>query len=273
MQLTDQINYNVTIDQRLNMEAIKINNLWAGYDKQSVLEDINLTVKEYDFIGIIGPNGGGKTTLIKVLLGLITPSHGEILIMGKNVIKGRRNIGYVPQSIECDRQFPINVWEVVKMGTLGNRNWWQRYNKKYDHIIAEALEKVEMLHLRKRPIGELSGGQRQRVYIARALVSQPQILLLDEPTASVDPHGSASIYELLQKLNKHLTILMISHDMGAISSYVKTVGCLNRRLFYHGDRLITKEMLEKTYQCPIDLIAHGLPHRVLPDHCCSDHEG
>ncbi len=270
MQLTNKIEQQINFNQDNLAEVINIKNLWAGYDKQSVLEDINLSVKKHDFIGIIGPNGGGKTTLIKVLLGLITPNYGEILIMGRNVLKGRRNIGYVPQSMECDRNFPISVWEVVKMGRLGNRNWWQRYDRKDDKLIAEILEKVEMLHLRKRPIGELSGGQRQRVYIARALVTQPQILLLDEPTASVDPHGSASIYELLQELNKHLTIVMISHDMGAISSYVKTVGCLNRRLFYHGDRLITKEMLEQTYQCPIDLIAHGLPHRVLPDHCCSE---
>lgn len=271
MQISNKIDgHERKINENQSAEIISIKNMWAGYNGESVLEDINLLVKEQDFIGIIGPNGGGKTTLIKVLLGLIQPSHGEVLVMGRKVNKGRYNIGYVPQSIECDRSFPINVWDVVKMGRLGHRNWWERYNHKDDDLIAEALEKVEMLHLKKRSIGMLSGGQRQRVYIARALVTQSQILLLDEPTASVDPHGSASIYELLQELNKQLTILMISHDMGAISSYVKTVGCLNRRLFYHGDKLITKQMLEQTYQCPIDLIAHGLPHRVFPNHCCSE---
>ncbi len=131
-----------------------------------------------------------------------------------------------------------------------------------------------MEHLRDRSIGELSGGERQRVYIARALASEPQILLLDEPTANVDTKVQNSIYELLRELNQSLTILMISHDLGAVSTHVKTVGCLNRRLFYHDNKLITHEMIEQTYQCPVDLIAHGIPHRVFPDHPVSEnHHG
>ena len=133
-------------------------------------------------------------------------------------------------------------------------------------MVAEALRSVDMLDLRDRPIGELSGGQRQRVYIARALAAEPQILLLDEPTASVDPKVSTSIYELLSRLNARVTIVMISHDMSAVSSYVKTVGCLNRHLFYHNDSQLTPEMLELAYQCPVDLIAHGVPHRVFAEH-------
>lgn len=251
----------------MSSEAIALNHVWAGYNSEPILEDINLVVKELDFIGLIGPNGGGKSTLVKVLLGLIKPMKGSVKIMGRAVNLGRKYIGYVPQSCEFDRQFPVRVHEVVRMGRLGKRRLLQPYNKKDNEIVNKVLEQVGMLELGSYPIGELSGGQRQRVYIARALAAEPQILLLDEPTASVDPKQKNSIYELLGKLNQSVTILMISHDLGAISTYVKTVGCLNRRLFYHGDKLVTKEMIEQTYQCPLEFIAHGtVPHRVFPEH-------
>lgn len=247
-------------------EVISVKHLWAGYDGEPVLEDINLSVRELDFIGLIGPNGGGKTTLLKVLLGLLPPMRGEVHIVGKSAKEGRRYVGYVPQTVEFDRDFPISVWDVARMGRLGRRRLLQSYTAEDDEIVEGALRSVEVLALRDRPIGELSGGQRQRVYIARALATEPQILLLDEPMASVDPQVSTSAYELLRQLNEHITILMVSHDMSAISSHVKTVGCLNRRLFYHGEKQITPDMLELAYQCPIDLIAHGVPHRVFPEH-------
>jgi len=247
-------------------EVISVQHVWASYDHEPVLEDINLSVGELDFIGLIGPNGGGKTTLLKVLLGLLSPTRGEVRVMGQSVKAGCQYIGYVPQAVEPDRDFPINVWHVAQMGRLGKRGLLQRYTAKDDKIVAETLRSVEMLDLRDRPIGELSGGQRQRVYIARALAKEPTILLLDEPMASVDPQVSASIYDLLSQLNERITILMISHDMTAISSHVKTVGCLNRRLFYHGGKQLTPEMLELAYGCPIELIAHGVPHRVFPEH-------
>jgi zinc transport system ATP-binding protein len=240
--------------------------MWAGYEREPVLEDINLSVYEGDFIGLIGPNGGGKTTLIRVLLGLLPPTRGQVRIMGLPVQEGRRMIGYVPQLVEFDREFPISVWDVARMGRLGKRRLLRRYTAQDDEIVTRALRQVELHDLRQQPIGELSGGQRQRAYIARALATQPEILLLDEPTSSVDPQVSSSIYELLRRLNEHVTILLISHDMSAISSHVKTVGCLNRRLFYHGEKEITAEMLELAYQCPIDLIAHGVPHRVFSEH-------
>ena len=247
-------------------QVITLNQVWAGYNSHPVLEDINLVVKELDFLGIIGPNGGGKTTLIKLLLGLISPLKGEVKIFDRPVKSGRRYVGYVPQLLEFDRDFPIRVEDVVRMVRLGKRRLLQRYNQKDETIVTRSLEQVGMLKLRSRSIGELSGGERQRVYIARALASEPRILLLDEPTASVDSKVQKSIYQLLKELNQSITILMISHDLGAVSSYVKTVACLNHRLFYHNDKLITPKMLEETYQCPVDLIAHGVPHRVFPSH-------
>ncbi len=247
-------------------EVISVRHLWAGYDGETVLEDVNLSVEKLDFIGIVGPNGGGKTTLFKVLLGLLPPTRGKVQIMGQSVKTGRRHVGYVPQVVEFDRDFPISVWDVAQMGRLRERRLLQRYTTEDDEIVAEALRRVDMFDLRERPIGELSGGQRQRVYVARALTTRPAILLLDEPMASVDPRVSSSIYEFLTQLNEQITIVMVSHDMSAISSHVKTVGCLNRRLFYHGERQLTPEMLELVYQCPIDLIAHGVPHRVFPEH-------
>jgi zinc transport system ATP-binding protein len=251
-------------------EVISVRHLWAGYDHEIILEDINLSVKELDFIGLVGPNGGGKTTLIKVLLGLLPPMRGEVRVMGKPPQEGRQYIGYVPQMLEFDRDFPITVWEVARMGRLGRRRLLQRYAAEDDEQVAEAMRSVEMLDHRDRPIGELSGGQRQRVYVARALVAQPRILLLDEPMASVDPQASASIYELLSQLNDHITILMVSHDMNAVSSYVKTIGCLSRRLFYHGEKALASDMVQAAYGCPIDLIAHGVPHRVFPEHLAEE---
>lgn len=247
-------------------EVISIRNLWAGYDHQAVLQDVSLSVKALDFIGIVGPNGGGKTTLIRVLLGLLQPTRGEVRIMRERVQQGRRHIGYVPQLSPFDSEFPIKVWDVAQMGRLGTRGLLQRFTAEDDEVVAEALTMVDMLDQRERAFGDLSGGQRQRVYIARALATEPSILLLDEPLASVDPRVSSSIYDLLKRLNQAVTIVMASHDIGAISSHVKTVGCLNRRLFYHGGDTLTPEMLELAYQCPVDLIAHGVPHRVFPEH-------
>ncbi|MEB3882191.1 ABC transporter ATP-binding protein [Lyngbya sp. CCY1209] len=248
--------------------VMTLDRIWASYNRQEpVLEDVSLTVRELDFIGIIGPNGGGKTTLLKVMLGLLKPRRGTVEIMGFSPVQGRRYVGYVPQTFEFDRSFPVRVSEVVLMGRLGRRRLFRGYTKQDREIVNRTLEKVGMLEFRDRAIGELSGGQRQRIYIARALACEPRILLLDEPTASVDPRMQYGIYELLHELNEYMTIVIISHDLGAVSTHVKTVGCLNRKLFYHGDRQITPEMIEQTYQCPIDLISHGsIPHRVFRDH-------
>jgi len=246
---------------------VEIRNLYAGYNGESVLRDINLSIEESDFIGLIGPNGGGKTTLLKVILGLLEPKKGEIRVMGQPPTRGRQHIGYVPQSNVYDLDFPIRVRDVVRMGRLGPNRLFKSYNDEDNAIVMERLAWVDMLDHKDESLSELSGGQRQRVYIARALVNEPRLLLLDEPTVSVDIEARARIYSLLHKINENgVTIVLVSHDMNVISSYVKTIGCLNRSLYYHSEKAITAEMLEAGYNCPVDLIAHGLPHRVLAAH-------
>jgi zinc transport system ATP-binding protein len=257
----------MTDSQKIVHPLVEINHMYAGYNGETVLEDINLTIVQDDFIGLIGPNGGGKTTLLKVILGLVEPTTGTVQVMGGPPHKGRSRIGYVPQLAEFDVEFPISVRDVVRMGRLSNRRLFKPYSAEDDVIVSERLAWVDMLEYQDRALRELSGGQRQRVYIARALATDPDLLVLDEPTISVDIEASAHIYDLLYKINQEgVTIFLVTHDLNAISSYVKTIGCLNRKLHYHGEKQVTDEMLRATYGCPVDLIAHGLPHRVLAEH-------
>lgn len=250
---------------------LSIKNLWAGYESDMILEDVSFEMFPRDYVGLIGPNGGGKTTLIRVILGLLKPDQGSVSVMGEEPKKGRRQIGYVSQFQVEDKHFPVNVWDVVSMGRLQKNPLKNLRLKGEDKdAIEEALSETGMLEYRKQNMNELSGGQRQRVFISRALVTEPRLLLLDEPTSSVDSHSSNQLYDLLAKLNDHLAILLISHDLTAISTYVKTVGCVNRRLVYQGTKEITDEMLETAYECPVDLLAHGMPHRVLPSHLHED---
>lgn len=246
-------------------KVIEINDLSVSINGMSVLDNINLTVFDRDFLGIIGPNGGGKTTLLRTMLGLINPDHGTVLIMGKPLRQSRHLISYVPQYATFDRTFPISVWEVVLMGRLGQKIG-RSYSKEDHYIALEALERVEMEKLKNRQIGQLSGGERQRVLVARAIAAKPKILLLDEPTASVDSRFEAGFYDIMQDLNKEITIILVSHDISAVSAYVKTIACLNQQLFYQHAKELTEEMIEHAYHCPVHLIAHGIPHRVLAPH-------
>ncbi|MDD4171830.1 MAG: metal ABC transporter ATP-binding protein [Syntrophomonas sp.] len=247
--------------------AIDIQHLSVRYGTIYALKDINLQIEYGDFVGIIGPNGGGKSTLLKSILGLVTPVSGHILVLGATPQQGRSQVGYVPQATNINKQFPISVREAVLMGRMvGNSGFLHRYNQEDQDIVQSYLERLEIADLSDRQIGQLSGGQLQRVLIARALVVLPQILLLDEPTASLDAHSSSQIYEILQGLNQDVTIVIVTHDTLAVSSYLKTIACINQNLYYHGDPDLSSDLVMQLYGCPVELIAHGVPHRVLGDH-------
>jgi zinc transport system ATP-binding protein len=246
--------------------VLEIEDLWVKYDSTTVLEAVNLSLYDRDFLGIIGPNGGGKTTLLRAILGLINPSRGKVWITGRTPSHGREFIGYVPQYSLFDRDFPASVRDVVLMGRLGAKKLFRSYRTADIDAAQEALKSVDMLELQDRQIGKLSGGQQQRVFVARALVSEPKLLLLDEPMSSVDTTMQEEFYELLARLKEKMAIILVSHDISAVSVYVDKIACLNRRFFYHGTKEISTADLEATYQCPIQMIAHGIPHRVLKEH-------
>jgi zinc transport system ATP-binding protein len=246
--------------------AIEIKNVSFTYEGAEVLKDVNLALEQGEFLGIIGPNGGGKTTLLKLMLGLLKPDEGEILILGQPAHDARHRVGYVPQNMDFSRDFPISVMDVALMGRLSKSRIGKRYTEKDREKVKEALKKVGMEEYAERLIGTLSGGQRQRVFIARALVTDPEILFLDEPTASVDTEFQTDLYDFLKELNKDATIVVITHDIGVVSSYMKSLACVNKQFIFHEGGKITQEMLDMAYQCPVDLIAHGLPHRVLHTH-------
>jgi len=247
--------------------VIELRNVSVRYGESAALDDINLTVSRHDFLGIIGPNGGGKSSLLKVILGLVTPVSAVVRVLGESPEQSRHLVGYVAQRPSFDRDFPASVWDVVLMGRCRMKGLFKRYDAADFAAAEDALARVGMGDFRRRQIGRLSGGEQQRVFIARALVGEPQLLLLDEPLSSVDPATQTSLYELLADLRHSVTIVMVSHDIGAVSVHVDSIACLNRKLFHHGSRELTPETLEATYQCPVQLIAHGpVPHRVLKVH-------
>jgi zinc transport system ATP-binding protein len=246
--------------------VIEVRDLWFSYNGSPVLKDVNLMIHPGDFLAVIGPNGGGKTTLLKVMLGLLAPDQGYVRVFGHTPREASPDIGYVPQEIDMNKSFPISVQDVVLMGRMRGGCGWRRFSKIDKMAVRQALERVELWQYHKRRIGELSGGQRQRVFIARALVGEPKILFLDEPTASVDAKGQTEFYAFLKELNETVTIVAVSHDLMVLSSYIKSVACVSQQVFFHDAPEITKDMLEMAYHCPIELIAHGVPHRVFPEH-------
>lgn len=245
-------------------KILEIKDLSVNLNGIEVLKDVNLTLDEKEYLGIIGPNGAGKTTLLKAILGLVDISIGYIKVNGKPALKNLNEIGYVPQYSNFDASYPISVNDVIKLGCLGKNLKMNEEGKQ--RKVKEVLTKVNLTGYEEKLISQLSGGEKQRVLIARALISDPVLLLLDEPTASADVKSGKSFYELLHELNERITIILVSHDIGAVSKYVKKIACLNKNLVYHDSKEISREMLESTYQCPVDLVAHGLPHRVLETH-------
>ena len=243
---------------------IKIEKLSVGYDKTPVLENVNLEIFEKDFIGVIGPNGGGKTTLLKAILGLLKPTRGKIIF--RSDIAGRKKpIGYLPQVRHIDRKFPITVYDVVRSGSLMDQKN-ETSSLELKQKINQLLNDTGIFNIRNKAIGELSGGQMQRVFLCRALISEPKILILDEPDTFVDNRFEGELYSRLSRLNNEIAIILVSHDLGTISSYVKTIACINGDLHYHPSNTITQDQLDG-YNCPIQIISHGeIPHTILKHH-------
>jgi len=247
--------------------AVCINNLSVRYGGTLALAGVSLNVKDGEYLGIIGPNGGGKTTLLKAILGLLTTAAGSIQIYGKDPGETGRLIGYVPQLTVIDKSFPITVHEVVLTGRLKSKfTLFHKYQGCDMEKADELLDRVGIYKLKDRQISDLSGGEFQKMLIARALAVNPKILLLDEPTASVDARSRDQIFGLLKELNTSMTIILVTHDLLAVSSHVRSLACLNGSLVYHGGTKLSNEVVKELYGCPIDLIAHGVPHRVLQEH-------
>ncbi|MGA1976438.1 MAG: metal ABC transporter ATP-binding protein [Bacteroidales bacterium] len=243
---------------------LEIRSLTAGYDGNIVLHDIDLTVSESDFIGVVGPNGGGKTTLLKAILGLVKPFSGSIRF-DRDLISENR-IGYLPQISTGDNSYPVTITDVILSGMMIKKKITARMSSSDKKRAGEVINVLGLSGLEKAMLSELSGGQLQRVFLGRAIIGEPRLLLLDEPGNFVDSTFENDFYEKLRDLNKKMAILMVSHDIGMISSHVKSYACVNRELHYHPSSEITNEQL-MAYGCPIQLITHGdVPHTVLKYH-------
>lgn len=244
----------------MNEPIIEVRGLSAGYDGRTVLHDIDLTVYEHDFLGIIGPNGGGKTTLIKCILGLLKPTGGKISYHVSTM-------GYLPQYNSIDRKFPISVEEVIVSGLSSKKSLVSRFTDAHREKVRAVIARMGLEGLERRAIGQLSGGQLQRALLGRAIVSDPSVVILDEPSTYIDKRFEARLYELLAEINKECAIILVSHDIGTVLQQVKSIACVNETLDYHPDTEVTTEWLERNFNCPIELLGHGtLPHRVLSEH-------
>jgi zinc transport system ATP-binding protein len=240
----------------MSAPAVEIKNLTFGYGEFIALEAIDLEIADREFVAVIGPNGGGKTTLLKLILGLEKPACGEIRVFGQTPAKARRLVGYVPQHTSLPKDFPISVENVVLMGRLTPGNLGPLPSRADRAAAAQALQAVQLQDLGKRRLDTLSGGQRQRVLVARALAGGPKMLLLDEPTASVDSRVEQDIFELLRQLNRDTTIILVTHDLGFVSQYISRVACLNRQLVCHQTGEVTAEVIEQMYGSTMKAVKH-----------------
>ncbi|GAA6432543.1 metal ABC transporter ATP-binding protein [Bacteroides intestinalis] len=280
----------------MSTPLIEIKNLSAGYDSRTVLRNVNLTVYDRDFLGIIGPNGGGKTTLIKCILGLLKPTTGEILYRVTtasnnnpafldnsatnsqfSTLNSQFSMGYLPQYNSIDRKFPITVEEVILSGLSSQKSLISRFTATHREKARQVIARMGLEGLEKRAIGALSGGQLQRALLGRAIISDPALVVLDEPSTYIDKRFEARLYELLAEINHDCAIILVSHDIGTVLQQVKSIACVNETLDYHPDTGVSEEWLERNFNCPIELLGHGaLPHRILAEHkhgdgcgCCN----
>lgn len=246
----------------MSKTLINISNLNFSYvPGEPVLTDVNLAIEELESVCIVGPNGGGKTTLLMLMLGMLDPGSGTISVCGGSPRSGRSQIGYMPQYYNLDKEFPITALEVVLMGCL-HRHFWGRYSKADRDAALAALDEMDVADLADRRFADMSGGQRQRVLISRALVGNPKVLLLDEPTANVDPGVQEMFYDKLEVLNKKLTLIIVSHDLGFVSNNINTVVCVNRNVNVHPVSQLSGDMVSEMYGYDVSLIHHN--------HCCSE---
>jgi zinc transport system ATP-binding protein len=232
-----------------------------AFGDNEVLSNVSFAAQNHESICVVGPNGGGKSTLIKLALGLLEPTHGTITVLGTNPVKARSKIGYMPQYLQYDKRFPVSVADVARMGRLSNHRFGF-YSKHDKQITMNALKEMGVADLAKRPFGALSGGQRQRVLIARALACEPELLLLDEPTANVDPAVENQFLEILHDLAAKVTVVTVTHDLGFVSQMVDRVVCVNRFVRIHPTTEITGEVIQDIYGGDLKMVRH--------DHCCSE---
>ncbi|MBN2536178.1 MAG: ABC transporter ATP-binding protein [Spirochaetales bacterium] len=236
-------------------EIIRLNQVDFIYDNEFVLENVNISLYRKEMVSIIGPNGSGKTTLLKLILGLLKPTKGSITVLGQLPGKEQQVFGYVPQYAQYDSLFPVNVFDVVLMGCLKPRTFGM-FNSRDKNSALYALDVVHLLPLKNRSFATLSGGQRQRVLIARALVSKPEVLLLDEPTANVDRKTEQDLYVLIQELSKIYTVILVSHDLGVVPKISDRIACVNRNVIMHLKSELTGQSIQEIYSCSMDLVHH-----------------
>ncbi|MEW5913013.1 MAG: ABC transporter ATP-binding protein [Thermodesulfobacteriota bacterium] len=238
------------------MALIELERVSFAYNGRPVLSEVSLEVLASQFLALVGPNGGGKTTLLKLILGLLTPQQGRVRVFGQPPAKARGRMGYLPQHTYLDPSFPVTVLEVVLMGRLGPRAGLGLWPRRDRQAALAALEQVQAAELAGRGFAELSGGQRQRVLIARALAAGPELLLLDEPTAGVDPRGEEDVLGLLAALQPRVTVLLVTHDLHFVSAYVNQVACVNRRVVLHPTQEVDDQLIADLYGRPMRMVRH-----------------
>ncbi|MFH2057266.1 MAG: ABC transporter ATP-binding protein [bacterium] len=236
--------------------VVELEQVTFGYNSKPVITAVSLQLKERDFVWVVGPNGGGKTTMIRLILGLLRPQQGTIRVFGKSPEAVRERIGYMPQQVHLDAHFPFTVLDVALMGRLGCARRFGPYRRRDREIALEALQQVGLLELSRRPLRELSGGQLRRLLIARALAAEPELLILDEPTANLDRKVERELFELLHQLNEQLTIILVSHDPAFVSDFVEEVVCVNHHVSIHPTSAMEGELVDELYGRQVRLVRH-----------------